>query len=188
MTKNLLALPANLPVPVDDGACKHLEGSLMPSVTLLSTSGKQVNLSKMMGIIVVYIFPMIGRPDGPSMTGWNEIPGARGCTPQSCAFRDNHDVFQALGSKIYGLSAQTHDAQQEAVGRLHLPFELLCDDTLSFSEALMLPTFEYNGLKLIKRLTLIVKDGKICKLFYPVFPPNENAAQVLEWLSGHSLI
>jgi len=188
MTKNLLELPPNLPIPQDDGACKHLEGRLLPSIKMLSTSGQQVDLSKLSGTTVVYIFPMIGRPDGPPMTGWNEIPGARGCTPQSCAFRDNHDDFLNLGAKIYGLSAQTHDAQQEAVGRLHLPFELLCDDSLSFANALMLPTFEYHGLMLIKRLTLIVKDGKICEVFYPVFPPNENAAQVLEWLSSHSLI
>ena len=188
MTKNLLELPANLPIPVNDGACKHLEGNLIPSIALNSTSGSQVDLSKQHGVAVVYIFPMIGRPDGPPMTGWNEIPGARGCTPQSCTFRDSHNDFLNLGVKIYGLSTQTLEAQQEAVDRLHLPFELLCDDSLSFANALMLPTFEYNGLKLIKRLTLIVKDGKICKVFYPVFPPNENAAQVLEWFSSHSLI
>lgn len=182
MSKNLLELPPNLPIPLDDGACQHLEGSQLPSITLLSTTGQEVDLSEIAGTTVVYIFPMIGRPDGPPMTGWNEIPGARGCTPQSCGFRDNHDDFQALGAKVYGLSAQTHDAQQEAVARLHLPFELLSDASLIFAKALVLPIFIYQDLRLIKRLTLIIRGGKICKVFYPVFPPNENALQVLDWL------
>lgn len=117
------------------------------------------------------------------MTGWNEIPGARGCTPQSCAFRDIHADFQALDVKVYGLSAQVYDDQIEAVARLHLPFELLNDASLAFAQALRLPTFEYNDLQLIKRLTLVIKDRKICKVFYPVFPPNENAARVLAWLN-----
>ncbi len=181
--KHLLELPPNLPVPVDDGACDHLEGCDLPSMVLLSTSGLQVDLSKVQGIAVIYIYPMIGRPDAPPMTGWNEIPGARGCTPQSCAFRDIHADFQALDVKVYGLSAQVYDDQIEAVARLHLPFELLNDASLAFAQALRLPTFEYNDLQLIKRLTLVIKDRKICKVFYPVFPPNENAARVLAWLN-----
>lgn len=186
MSKNLLELPPNLPIPLDDGACQHLEGCQLPSIPLLSTSGQEVDLSKIAGTVVVYIFPMIGRPDAPPMLGWNEIPGARGCTPQSCAFCDVHDDFQSLGAKVYGLSAQTSDAQQEAVARLHLPFELLSDAFLTFAKVLVLPTFTYQDLHLIKRLTLIVKDGKICKVFYPVFPPNENAAHVLDWLKSGS--
>lgn len=182
MTKNLLELPPNLPAPEDDGACNHLVAGLLHTVTLLSTSGQEVDLSKIVGTTVVYIFPMIGNPNAPPMIGWNEIPGARGCTPQSCAFRDHHDDFQALGATVYGLSAQTQDAQQEAVARLHLPFELLSDATLNFAKSLGLPTFEYNQLRLIKRLTLIIKNGKICEVFYPVFPPNENAVHVLGWL------
>ena len=183
MSKNLLELPPNLPVPEDDGACKHLEGSLISSIALLSTSGHEVDLSKVTGTTIVYIFPMIGNPDAPPMLGWNEIPGARGCTPQSCAFRDIHADLQKLGVNIYGLSAQPYDEQVKAVTRLHLPFELLNDTALALANSLVLPTFEYSNLCLIKRLTLIINDGKISKVFYPVFPPNENAAQVFEWLN-----
>jgi peroxiredoxin len=179
---NLLELPPNLPVPQDDGACQHLEGRLLPSIKLLSTSGQQVDLSQLTGTIVLYIFPMIGHPDAPPMVGWNEIPGARGCTPQSCAFRDIHSDFQKMGVTVFGLSAQAYDDQVEAVARLHLPFELLNDATLAFANALALPTFEYRDLHLIKRLTLIIQDGSINKVFYPVFPPNQNAAQVFNWL------
>jgi peroxiredoxin len=150
----------------------------------LSTSGHEVDLSKETGNTVIYIFPMIGRPDGPPMLGWSDISGARGCTPQSCAFRDKHADFQTIGTKVYGLSAQDYDDQIEAVTRLNLPFELLNDATLAFSKALKLPTFKYNSLCLIKRLTLIVENGKIIKVFYPVFPPNENAAHVFEWLKN----
>ncbi len=184
MTKNLLELPANLPIPVDDGACNHLDGSLIPSIALNSTSGRQVDLSKQHGVLVVYIFPMIGRPDGSPMTGWNEIPGARGCTPQSCEFRNIHADFKKLGVSVYGLSAQPYDEQIEAVARLNLPFELLNDSALALANALALPTFEYNNLRIIKRMTLIIKDGIIIKVFYPVFPPNENAAVVFAWFTS----
>jgi peroxiredoxin len=151
----------------------------------LSTSGHEVDLSKETGTTVIYIFPMIGRPDGLPMLGWNDIPGARGCTPQSCAFRDKHADLQTIGTKVFGLSAQDYGDQIEAVTRLNLPFELLNDATLAFSKALKLPTFKYNSLCLIKRLTLIVENGKIIRVFYPVFPPNENAAHVFEWLKNH---
>jgi peroxiredoxin len=116
------------------------------------------------------------------MVGWNEIPGARGCTPQSCSFGDQHSEFLSLGAKVYGASSQSLEAQKEAVQRLHLPFELLSDSNFELANALRLPTFEYNSLRLIKRLTLIVENGAICKVFYPVFPPNENAANVIAWL------
>lgn len=180
--KNLQVLPDNLPVPTDDGACDHLTGLQLPAVNLLSTSGQVVDLSAEAGIIVAYFYPMTGRPDSPPMIGWNEIPGARGCTPQSCAFRDHHSELLALGAKVYGVSSQSHEDQQEAAQRLHLPFDLLSDNGFELANALKLPTFEYNSIRLIKRLTLIIENGVISKVFYPVFPPNENAAEVIAWL------
>ena len=182
--KNLLDLPDNLPVPTDDGACDHLAGSALPSIALPSTSGRKVDLGAERGIVVVYFYPMTGRPDSPPMTGWNDIPGARGCTPQSCAFRDRHAKLKELGATVYGASAQPLEDQKEAAGRLHLPFELLNDSSFEFAGALQLPTFEYASKKLIRRLTLIAEDGVIGKVFYPVFPPDQNAARVIEWLDA----
>jgi peroxiredoxin len=180
--KNLNLLPDNLPIPVDDGACEHLEGIQFPSIVLLSTSGKKVDIGSQGEIVVVYFHPLIGRPDSPPMVGWNEIPGARGCTPQSCAFRDLHSELLELGAIVYGASSQTHPAQVEASQRLHLPFELVSDASFELAVALKLPVFEYNSSPFIKRLTLIIKNGIICKVFYPVFPSNENAANVIAWL------
>jgi len=180
--KNLLDLPDNLPIPEDDGACAHLEGMQLPSIALASTAGREIDLSLENGMVAVYVYPMIGRPDSPPMVGWNEIPGARGCTPQSCSFRDQHSELLSLGAKVYGASSQSLEEQKEAVQRLHLPFELMNDSNFEFANALRLPTFEYNSLRLIKRLTLIIENGAICKVFYPVFPPNENAANVIAWL------
>mgnify|MGYP002377039237 FL=1 len=185
-TKNLLVLPDNLPVPEDDGACVHLEGTNMPAIALASTSGSKVKLGFEDGILVVYFYPMTGRPDAPPMVGWNEIPGARGCTPQSCSFRDHHSDLLDLGAKVYGVSSQSPEDQKEAVQRLHLPFELLSDSKFELASALRLPTFEYNALRLIKRLTLIIENGAIRKVFYPVFPPNENAANVVAWLQQNT--
>ena len=179
--KNLNVLPANLPVPEDDGACNHLESMRFPSLELISTSGNKIDIGSIPGLVVVYFYPLIGRPDSPPMLGWNEIPGARGCTPQSCAFRDLHDQFTQLGVSIYGASSQPHEEQVEASNRLHIPFELVSDASFALVSALRLPTFEYNSLTLVKRLTLILEDGVIKKVFYPVFPPNENAADVLAW-------
>lgn len=184
--KDLYTLPDNLPVPVDDGACAHLEGGRLPSIPLPSTSERKVDLSAETGIVVIYFYPMIGRPDAPPMLGWNEIPGARGCTPQSCAFRDQYAELRDLGAKVYGVSSQSLADQKEAVVRLHLPFELLSDSAFGLASALRLPTFEYNASRLIKRLTLIVENGAIRKVFYPVFPPNQNAADVIAWLRGDS--
>lgn len=181
-TKNLLVLPDNLPIPDDDGACAHLEGMNMPAVALTSTSGAKVNLGLEGGIVIVYFYPMTGKPDADPMVGWDKIPGARGCTPQSCAFRDLHSDLLDLGSKVYGVSSQSSEDQKEAVLRLHLPFELLSDSSFELANALMLPKFYYGSLLLIKRLTLIIKNGSIRKVFYPVFPPNENAANVIAWL------
>jgi len=180
--KDLHVLPDNLPVPVDDGACSHLTGMQWPSIALESTDGRSVDLSSVRGLTVVYFYPMIGRPDSPPMIGWNEIPGARGCTPQSCAFRDLHSELSALGATVYGASSQSLQDQKEAVQRLHLPFELLNDSSFALTGALNLPTFEYESLRLIKRLTLVVEDGTIRKFFYPVFPPNQNATELVEWL------
>lgn len=182
-TDNLYEVPEDLPVPVDDGACDHLPGMLLPSVYLRSTTGELVDLSALTGTTVVYCYPLTGRPDLALPEGWDEIPGARGCTPQSCAFRDHHAELQALNAKVFGLSTQDTGYQREAAGRLHLPFALLSDEKLEFAGALNLPTFEVEGKTLIKRLTLLVVDGKIETVFYPVFPPGKNAEEVLEWLS-----
>ncbi len=179
--KDLTSLPDNLPVPVDDGACDHLAGMHLPSLTLAATSGEAVNLGTMSGTIVVYFYPMIGRPDSPPLVGWNEIPGARGCTPQSCAFRDQHTALLHFTDHIFGASAQPLADQQEAQQRLGLPFVLLNDSDFALTKALRLPTFEYQGRQLIKRLTLIVVDGIIRKVFYPVFPPDKNAEEVIAW-------
>jgi peroxiredoxin len=184
MKKDLHTLPNNLPVPVDDGACDHLVGIALPSVPLISAAGRTVDLSACAGTVVSYFYPMLGRPDGPPLVGWNEIPGARGCTPQTCAFRDSHAELKQLGIEVFGVSAQPLEDQQEAHARLHLPFELLNDEHLVLTQALKLPTFEYAGARLIKRLTVIAIDGMIRKVFYPVFPPDKNAREVIAWLTA----
>jgi len=180
--KDLTKLPDNLPVPEDDGACSHLPGTRIPSVPLTATNGEMVDLSVLPGTVVVYFYPMIGRPDSPPMAGWNEIPGARGCTPQSCAFRDRHTELNGFGAKVFGVSAQPLDDQKEAKGRLELPFELLNDSQFVLTEAMHLPTFEYRESRLIKRLTIVAVDSIIRKVFYPVFPPDSNAEDVIGWL------
>jgi peroxiredoxin len=182
MIKDLHTLPANLPIPLDDGACDHLVGRKLPSIALASTIGKAVDLSTHAGRLVIYFYPMLGRPDGPPLIGWNDIPGARGCTPQTCAFRDAHAELRQLGAEVFGVSAQRLEDQQEAHARLHLPFELLNDAQLNLAQALKLPTFEYEGVRLIKRLTIVATAGIIRKVFYPVFPPNDNAREVMAWL------
>jgi peroxiredoxin len=174
--------PEELPAPTDDGASDHLPGMRLPSIPLASTAGESVDLSALPGKSVVYCYPMTGRPGRDLPQGWDEIPGARGCTPQSCAFRDHHEELRALGAKVFGLSTQDTEYQREAAERLHLPFELLSDEGLAFAKALELPTFEADGMVLLKRLTLIVADGRIEKVFYPVFPPGKNAEEVVEYL------
>ncbi|MBI1926071.1 peroxiredoxin [Candidatus Poribacteria bacterium] len=176
-------VPDDLPVPIDDGACDHLLGMQLPSVPLLSTAGRIVDLARIPSRIVVYCYPRTSRPDTEPPKGWNKIPGARGCTPQSCAFRDHYQKLQALGAQVFGLSTQDTDYQREAVERLHLPFELLSDLELAFARNLRLPTFEVEGMTLIKRLTLIILDGQIEKVLYPIFPPDKNAEEVIAWLS-----
>ena len=184
--KDLHILPDDLPVPINDGACVHLEGRKLPSITLASTSGRKVDLGSEVGRIVIYFYPMTGRPDAPPMIGWNEIPGARGCTPQACAFRDHYSELRNLGATVYGVSAQSPADQKEAVQRLHLPFELLSDASFELTRQLNLPTFEYGSLRLIKRLTLVVESGVITKVFYPVFPPDQNAADVIAWIHANA--
>jgi peroxiredoxin len=184
---NIYELPKNLPAPDDDGACKHLTGMTLPSIALASTGGRTVDLASLRGRTVVYCYPRTGRPEREPPAGWNHIPGARGCTPQSCAFRDHHRELKERGAGVFGLSAQDTAYQREAVERLHLPFELLSDAGLAFARTLRLPTFEIASMTLIKRLTLIILDGTVEKVFYPVFPPDENAREVVRWLSQHSL-
>ena len=178
----LTELPKNLPTPTDDGGCNHLFGMTVPSIELVATNGMMVNLAEQNGYVVVYCYPMTGRPDRDLPDGWDQNPGARGCTPQSCAFKDHHHELDMLGASVFGLSTQSSSYQQEVAERLHLPFLLLSDESLKFSSALVLPTFQIDGMVLIKRLTLIIKAGRIEKFFYPVFPPNENAEQVINWL------
>ncbi len=180
---NIYELPEDLPIPVDDGACAHLTGFLLPDMALMSTAGTLVNLAKLPGRTVVYCYPRTGRPDQATPTGWDAIPGARGCTPQSCAFRDHYQELQGLHTDVYGLSTQDTAYQQEAALRLHLPFPLLSDADLIFTKALRLPPFTVDSMTLIKRVTLIVEDGEIIKVFYPVFPPDQNVANVIDWLS-----
>jgi peroxiredoxin len=173
----------DLPKPVDDGACRHLPGMRMPAITLPSTGGNMVNLGALKAPrTVIYCYPMTGVPGKPLPPNWDSIPGARGCTPQTCGFRDHHSELTVLGAEVFGLSTQTTAYQQEMVQRLHVPFEILSDAEFRFCDALRLPTFEAEGLRLLKRLTLIVRNGIIETVFYPVFPPDESADQVIRWL------
>ena len=176
-------LPAELPAPQDDGAARHLAGMRLPSLALAATDGSQVDLSQLPGRTVVYVYPRTGVPGQPLPEGWNDIPGARGCTPQSCSFRDHFGELERLGiAHVFGLSTQDSAYQREAAERLHLPFELLSDARLEFATALRLPTFTVAGLTLLKRMALIIDEGVISKVFYPVFPPDKNAEEVIAWL------
>ena len=180
---NVYQLPPDLPVPQDDGACAHLTGKRVPSIALPATQRGQVDLSSLPGRTVVYCYPRTGRPDEDPLPGWDAIPGARGCTPQSCSFRDHYAEILALGiDNVFGLSSQDTAYQLEAVKRLNLPFALLSDEKLELARALKLPTFEVAGMTLIKRLTMIIHAGTIEHVFYPVFPPDANAPDVIHWL------
>ncbi len=176
-------LPADLPIPIDDGAARHLAGLKLPSVTLAATDGSQVDLSALSGCTVVYAYPRTGVPGQASPEGWDRIPGARGCTPQSCAFRDHFMELEQLGvDHLFGLSTQDTDYQREAVVRLHLPFPLLSDSRLALARAIGLPTFSVSGMTLLKRMALVIDDAVVSKVFYPVFPPDKNADEVIAWL------
>ena len=174
---DLHTLPDGLPVPTDNGRCDHLTGMELPAIALPSTGGGTVDLSTVRGTVVIYCYPRTGHPDRAAVEGWNDIPGARGCTPQTCSFRDHHREITDLGARVYGLSTQTTDYQREMVERLRVPFAVLSDAGLAFTRALALPTFT------VASMTLIATAGTIDKVFYPVFPPDRNADEVIGWLS-----
>jgi peroxiredoxin len=175
-----------IPAPTNDGAASHLTGMRMPSLALPATDGTSVDLSSLPGRVVVYTYPRTGVPGVESPPGWDQIPGARGCTPQSCSFRDHFAESKALGvSLLFGLSTQDTAYQREAAERLHLPFPILSDEHFRLTKALRLPTFETGGMTLLKRLTLVIHNGTIEHVLYPVFPPDLNASEVLAWLAAH---
>lgn len=179
-----LALPSDLPAPIDDGAAAHLAGMKLPDVSLAATDGTRVSLGKLAGRTVVFAYPRTGEPGKPNLVpDWDAIPGARGCTPQACGFRDLHEDLKARGvAQVHGLSTQPSAYQREAAQRLHLPFTLVSDASRAFAMAARLPTFEAAGAILLRRLTLVIDDGIVTKVFYPVFPPDRSAADVLGWL------
>ena len=183
---DVTTLPADLPTPQDDGAADHLAGTRVPSVALPATSGDEIDLSTLRGRTVLYIYPATGVPGQPLPSDdWNAIPGARGCTPQSCAFRDHHAELANLGAAVLGLSRQGPDAQAEAAARLHLPFSLLSDMDGRLTEGLRLPTFETGGRVFLKRMTLVLRDGTIVHALYPVFPPDRSADDAIAWLRAN---
>jgi peroxiredoxin (alkyl hydroperoxide reductase subunit C) len=183
--RSLSTLPEGLPAPVDDGAAAHLAGAPLPHVALAATDGSTVDLAAIAGTVVVFAYPRTGRPGEPSLVAdWDAIPGARGCTPHTCAFRDLHAEFDALGARVFGLSTQDTAYQREMVERLHVPFPILSDAALQLTRALRLPTHEVAGQTLLKRIAWIARDGAIARVFYPVFPPDRNAADVLAALRG----
>lgn len=186
-TTNPLVLPDDLPRPVDDGGADHLAGMQVPSVRLQATGGEWVDLSEVPGRVVVYAYPMTGVPGVELPPGWNDIPGARGCTPQTLSFQAEKDVFAAFGVTLFGLSTQTPDYQKELSDRLDLSFPILSDADFELTEAMRLPTMVVEGMRLIKRLTLIVNDGVVEHVFYPVFPPNRSAADVIAWLQENAV-
>jgi peroxiredoxin len=179
-------LPPDLPVPVDDGAARHLTGASLPDITLLATAGPAVTLSKLKGASVLYVYPRTGVPGVDAPPGWDDIPGARGCTPQSCGFRDHAAELEMLGARVAGLSAQSLEEQEEAAARLHIPYPVIADPELLLARELDLPTFSFEGVELYKRVTLILARGRIEHVFYPVFPPDRNAAMVVAWLRARS--
>lgn len=184
MTYDPTVLPSGLPVPEDDGAADHLEGRLVPPLYLETTAGELNLAATAAELLVLYVYPRTGRPGVEPPAGWDETPGARGCTPQSCGFRDRGAELEELGATVVGLSAQTLDEQREAAERLALPHAVAADPELRLADALRLPTFQFGGRRLYKRLSLVAEEGRIVKVFYPVFPPDQNAAEVLAWLRG----
>ena len=181
---NLNKIPTNLPVPLDDGLADHLIGMKLPSLSLLATNGTKIDLSQVEGCLVLYCYPRTGTPNTQLPEGWDQIPGARGCTPQSCAYRDHYQEIKALGAEVFGLSTQATAYQKEMVGRLHLPFPVLSDEQFEFQRALNLPTFKVAGMTLLKRLTMIIRDGEIEAVHYPVFPSDSDPAWVMDKLSS----
>jgi peroxiredoxin len=185
MTSDWRALPDDLPVPVDDGAADHLLGTDVPNVRLPATTGGTVDLaSASQSLLVAYVYPRTGTPGEPSPPGWDDIPGARGCTPQSCAFRDLADQFTARGATLLGVSAQSPDDQREFADREHIPYPLLSDAGLELAGRMGLPTFDVAAMRLYRRLTFVASEGRVEHVFYPVFPPDHDAANVLAWLNS----
>lgn len=179
---NLTALPENLPPPMDDGAAKHLLNAKLPSVPLLSTIGTTIDIGTLRGLTIIYCYPMTGRPDVPLPEDWDLIPGARGCTPQACSYRDHHAELRTFGAELFALSTQSHEYQKEMATRLHLTFPVLSDESLQLTETLSLPTFQSGGRTLLKRLTLICRDSQIIHVNYPVFPPDKDVETVIAFL------
>jgi peroxiredoxin len=178
-----MVLPDDLPRPADDGACDHLPGAALPALELAATDGRSVDLASLGDRTVVYAYPRTGRPGEPSLVDdWDLIPGARGCTPETCGFRDHHAELAAAGARVFGLSTQDTPYQWELAERLDLPFAILSDRDLALTTALRLPTFEVAGQTLLKRHTMVLADGVVEHVFYPVFPPDRHAAEVLAWL------
>ncbi|MFN4960066.1 MAG: peroxiredoxin [Burkholderiales bacterium] len=177
---NLNELPKDLPVPQDDGAADHLKGKRLPNVKLAATNGQAIDLGDLPGTVVIDCYPMTGQPNVPLPDGWDQIPGARGCTPQSCSFRDHYQEIRALGADVIGLSVQNTDYQKEMAERLHLPFPVVSDIHYEFQKALSLPTFQAAGMTLLKRLTLIVKNGVVGEVHYPIFPSDSDP----DWVIG----
>ena len=180
--------PRDLPVPEDDGACAHLSNFRIPSLSISTTSGNHIDLSSLPGLTILFCYPRTGEPGEDIPDSWNAIPGARGCTPQACGFRDTTEKLYKLGvNSLFGLSTQNTEYQKEAKDRLHLPYDLLSDERLKFVEALKLPTFEWDHRRLVKRLALAIEDAHIIKVWYPVFPPDRNAEDVVQWLENERL-
>jgi peroxiredoxin len=190
MGGDYMTLPPDLPEPQDDGAADHLAGAELPGLSLPSTAGAEVNLrdAAAEGTLVLYIYPRTGKPGEPLPAGWDDIPGARGCTPQSCAYRDSLAEFGALGAAVVGISAQGPEEQREFAEREQIPFPLLSDDSLQLASSLRLPTFEAGGMTLYKRLSFVAEGGRIAKVSYPVFPPDRDAGEVLAWLRERSRV
>lgn len=184
---NLNQLPVDLPIPQDDGAADHLVGMSLPVISLGTTAHVQFNLGQTRGRIVIYCYPMTGQPNVPLPDGWDQIPGARGCTPQSCSFRDHYQELQSLGADVIGLSVQSTEYQQEMADRLHLPFPVLSDEDYQFQQALHLPTFVAAGMTLLKRITLIANDGVIEAVHYPIFPSDSDPAWVMDYLKNRAV-
>jgi peroxiredoxin len=182
---NLNQLPTDLPAPQDDGASNHLKGMKLPPVSLNATNGAVIHLGEIKGRLVIYCYPMTGQPNVALPDGWDQIPGARGCTPQSCSYRDHYQALKALGAEVIGLSVQSTDYQKEMVDRLHLPFLVVSDADYQFQKALNMPTFVAAGMTLLKRVTLIANHGVIEAVHYPIFPSDSDPAWVIDYLRTH---
>ena len=183
---DLTQTPDDLPAPQDDGAADHLVGMNLPSMlSLMASNGQHIDFAPYKEFLVIYCYPMTGQPNVPLPDGWDQIPGARGCTPQSCSFRDHYQELKALKAEVLGLSVQTTDYQKEMAERLHLPFPVVSDMDFQFQKALRLPTFRAAGMTLLKRLTIVAKNGKIVAVHYPIFPSDSDPAWVIEYLKNH---